>query len=64
MALALQEERVHADADQRDRQGRSQAMAQMRDLQPPGDPSRQALLARALYGSPEAANIVPDAGER
>lgn len=64
MALALQEERVHANADERDRQSRSQAMAQMRNLHPPGDPSRQALPNRTFKGSPKAADIVSDAGER
>ena len=33
MTLALQEKRVDGDADKRERQDRSQVIAQMRDLQ-------------------------------
>jgi hypothetical protein len=37
MTLALQEKRVDSDADQSERQGRAEAIAQMRRFHPPGD---------------------------
>jgi hypothetical protein len=57
MALALQEKRVDGDADQGQRQGGAQAIAQMRGLHAPGDLPSQSCLGRALDGPAELAQI-------
>jgi len=64
MALALQEKRVDANADQSDRQGRSEVISQMRDLHHPGDPSSQRFLSRTLDRASELANVISYACER
>ena len=45
MALALQEKRVDANADKGDRQGRSEVLLQMGDLDAPDDPAAQPFLS-------------------
>ena len=64
MALALQEKRVDANADKADRQGRSEVILQMGDLDAPDDPAAQPFLNRALDRPPKLANIIPYAGKR
>jgi len=39
MTLALQKKGVNSDADQGERQDRSEGVSQMRDFHAPGDPS-------------------------
>ena len=58
MTLPLQEKRVNGDADQGERQERSEGISQMRDLYAPCDSSSQRLLSRALDRPSELAEII------
>ena len=59
MTFVLQQKRVHANADQRDRQGGREEIRQMRDLDARGDPSSQRSVRRTLNRPAELAQIIP-----
>ena len=64
MTLALQEKRVNGNADESQRKGRPEVVAQMRGFYAPGDSSSQRLLSRTLDGPAELAQITFYAGKR
>ena len=64
MTLALQEKRVNGDADKSQREGRSQVIAQVRDLHALRYTSSQRFLTRTLHGSAELAQITSYASKR
>jgi hypothetical protein len=64
VTLALQEKRINGNADESERKGRSEVVAQMRGLHAPGDSSSQRFLSRTLDGPAELAQITFYAGKR